>query len=183
MTGPSTAACLIDRGSRLAGICAGTGACVTHSADELSCRMFLCVRCRAQVLVCRRCDRGQIYCFGACAQDARRDRQREARQRYQATPRGRDMHVARSRRYRARGRCVTDQGPADENKAGSLPASEVHGTLREPSSSRKSPLQWLCHHCTRSASRFVRLAALRPRPAHRKNGKISRRGPLLPRPS
>jgi hypothetical protein len=75
------------------------------------CRLFLCSRCRVQVLVCRRCDRGQIYCFGACAQEARRERRREARRRYQATDRGRAMHADRNRRYRARRRCVTDHGP------------------------------------------------------------------------
>jgi hypothetical protein len=80
------------------------------SADEVSCRMFLCVRCRSQVLVCRRCDRGQIYCIGTCAKEARRERQREARRRHQATARGRAMHADRNRRYRARVRCVTDHG-------------------------------------------------------------------------
>jgi hypothetical protein len=41
LIGPSTAACLIGSGLEAAGICAGTGACVTHSADEVSCRVFL----------------------------------------------------------------------------------------------------------------------------------------------
>jgi hypothetical protein len=50
-----------------------TAACV----DQTPCRMFLCVRCRCQVLVCRRFDRGQLYCAGTYAQKARRDRQRE----------------------------------------------------------------------------------------------------------
>ena len=149
-----------------------------HCADEVSCRLFLCGRCRSQVLVCRDCDRGQIYCFGTCAQDARRENQREARRRYQATPRGRAMHAARSRRYRARGQCVTDHSPANEQKAGPLLELEVGEALGEPSRSRKSPLQWLCHHCRRSASEFVRLSPLRPRRNRRKNGQISRRGAL-----
>jgi hypothetical protein len=58
--------------------------CVPAFVDEVSCRVFLCARCRSRVLVCRRCDRGQIYCVGTCAQEARRSRQREARRRYQA---------------------------------------------------------------------------------------------------
>ena len=84
----------------------GTAACV----DQAPCRVFLCARCRCQVLVCRRCDRGQLYCAGTCAQKARRDRQREARRRYQATLRGRAMHADRSRRYRARQQRVTHHG-------------------------------------------------------------------------
>ena len=157
--------------------------CAAACIDEVSCRMFLCARCRSQVFVCRRCDRGHIYCIGTCAQEARRDNQKEARRRYQATPRGRAMHAARSRRYRARGRCVTDHGLANEQKTGPFLKSEVGEALSEPSSSRKSPPQWLCHHCRRSASAFVRLSALRPRRNRRKNGQISRRGPLRSRPT
>jgi hypothetical protein len=173
----------VARGWRQTGICAGLGVNVSHCADEVSCRSFLCGRCRSQVLVCRECDRGQNYCIGTCAQEARRDKQREARRRYQATPRGRAMHAARSRRYRARGRCVTDHGLANEQKTGPFLKSEVGEALSEPSSSRKSPPQWLCHHCRRSASAFVRLSALRPRHNRRKNGQISRRGPLRNRPT
>jgi len=182
LTGPSTAARSIGSGLEAAGNCAGLGVNVSHCADKVSCRVFLCGRCRSQVLVCRDCDRGQIYCFGTCAQDARRENQREARRRYQATPRGRAMHVARSRRYRARGQCVTDHSPANEQKAGPLLELEVGEALSEPSRSRKSPLQWLCHHCRRSASEFVRLSPLRPRRNRRKNGQIGRTGPLRSRP-
>ena len=53
--------------------------CAAACIDEVSCRMFLCARCRSQVFVCRRCDRGHIYCIGTCAQEARRDNQKEAR--------------------------------------------------------------------------------------------------------
>jgi hypothetical protein len=182
LTASSTAACLIGSGLKAAGICAGLGVGVSHSADEASCRMFLCACCRSQVLVCSGCDRGQIYCLGTCAQEARRANQREARRRYQATPRGRAMHAARNRRYRARGRCVTDQGPDNGHKAGPLLASDVDGALSRPSSSRKAPPQWLCHHCRRSASAFARLSALRPRRDRRKNSQISRRGSLRSRP-
>ena len=48
-------------------------ACTDAGDDETPCRMFLCARCRRQALVCRRCDRGQIYCAGTCAQEARRE--------------------------------------------------------------------------------------------------------------
>ena len=85
--------------------------CAAACDDGVSCRMFLCGCCRSQVFVCRCCDRGQVYCIETCAQKARHDRQREARRRYQATPRGRAMHAERNRRYRARMRCVTDHGP------------------------------------------------------------------------
>jgi hypothetical protein len=173
---------LSGSGLEATGICAGLGVNVSHCADEVSCRSFLCGRCRSQVLVCRRCDRGQIYCIGTCAQEARRDNQKEARRRYQATPRGRAMHAARNRRYRARGRCVTDHGLSKGKKAGSWLGLELDGASAEPASGRTSPGQSLCHHCWRSASAFVRLSVLRPRRHRRNNGQISRGGPLLRRP-
>jgi hypothetical protein len=49
--------------------------CAAACIDEVSCRMFLCARCRSQVFICRRCDRGHIYCIGTCAQEARCDNQ------------------------------------------------------------------------------------------------------------
>ena len=142
-------------------------ACSPACAEEASCRMFLCGRCRSQVLVCRRCDRGQIYCAGTCGQQARRHKQREARRRYQATPRGRAMHADRNRRYRARQRSVTDHGPPKEHEAGLVPGVKVHSAARERSPSKCPPGNWRCHFCAQAASAFVRLSTLRP-PRHRR---------------
>jgi hypothetical protein len=72
--------------------------------------MFLCARCSAQVVLCRRCERGQIYCGRACATAARRAAQKEAGQRYQTGRPGRFAHAARARRYRASCKIVTHQG-------------------------------------------------------------------------
>lgn len=118
---------------------------------------FLCSRCRVQVLVCRRCDRGQIYCFGACAQEARRERRREPWRRYQATDRGWAMHAERNRRYRARWRCVTDHGPLVTRSERRLPT--VNTASSDPPRG-SAPCLGLCHRCSRSASPLVRLSAL-----------------------
>ena len=152
--------------------------CGAACAEEASCRMFLCVRCRSQVLVCRRCDRGQIYCAGTCAQQARRHHQSEARRRYQATPRGRAMHAERNRRYRVRQRSVTDQGPLKEHEAGLLPGVEAYGPVSERSPSRWPPGIWRCHFCRQAASTFVRLSTLRPPSSRAKNEPQRRRSPL-----
>jgi hypothetical protein len=53
--------------------------------------------------------------------EVRRRRQREARRRYQASERGRLLHADRSRRFRARGRRVTDQGPTLETPRNQQP--------------------------------------------------------------
>ena len=73
-------------------------------------RFFLCAGCRAQVVICSPCDRGQRYCAGGCGQAAREHSVREAGRRYQYSRRGRFNHAARNRRYRARQRNVTHQG-------------------------------------------------------------------------
>lgn len=65
-------------------------------------RRFLCARCRAPVLVCSHCDRGQIYCATGCAAAARLQSQQEAARRYQGSLRGRFRHAARTRRWRER---------------------------------------------------------------------------------
>jgi hypothetical protein len=65
-------------------------------------RLFMCVRCRCEVVVCSCCDRGQIYCGVDCAEQARRQTLRGAGRRCQQTRRGRRMHAARMARYRAK---------------------------------------------------------------------------------
>ncbi len=157
--------------------------CSAGCVDEVSCRIFLCARCRSQSLICRRCDRGQIYCMGSCARDARREGQREARRRHQATPRGRAMHAERNRRYRARVRRVTDHGLAREHETaqwggtGAVPAG-----LSEPSPGGRSPAHYRCHHCGRPASTFVRLVCLRPRGRRGERIQIRHRDPRPDRP-
>jgi len=131
------------------------------TVDGASCRLFLCARCRIQVLICRRCDRGQIYCAGICAQEAPRERQRGARRRYQATPRGRAMHAERNRRYRARRRCVTDHGLYGAQGERFVPPVNTASTDRPRSGT--APGLGLCHRCRRSASAFLRLSFLRRR--------------------
>jgi hypothetical protein len=67
--------------------------CISGCEENLTPRLFLCGLCRHQVLICRRCDCGQMYSGHDCALEVRRSRQREARRRYQASERGRQMHA------------------------------------------------------------------------------------------
>lgn len=130
----------------------------THH-DEAVCRFFLCGLCRRQAFVCRPCDRGQIYCSETCARQARRDRQREARRRHQATPRGRAMHANRNRCYRTRKRCVTDQGPVDEGKKSLLLEMRAISDPNRPRSSTEFVELRFCHSCGCAVSKFLRLTA------------------------
>jgi len=69
---------------------------------DVPARRFVCARCRASVLVCSHCDRGQIYCAAGCAATARRQSQRDAGRRYQDSLPGRFHHAARTERWRVR---------------------------------------------------------------------------------
>ena len=112
-------------------------------------RFFLCGRCRAQVLICSHCDRGQIYCGARCAGAARRNSLRAAGRRYQASRRGRLTHAMRARRYRQR-KNVTHQGS---------PAARPDGLLSvTPAAApdRSSQPRWRCHRCGRPCPPLVR---------------------------
>ena len=149
-------------------------------------RLFLCARCHAQALVCSCCDRGQIYCAGGCAQEARHHAQRAAGQRYQTSHRGRLAHAARAGRWRARQKNVTHQGspppPADDGVSvdavvtASKPpaASSRDGATR---SRGHGPAFWRCHWCGWRCPPFVRIGFLRRRRRGSSRGQTSRRAP------
>jgi transposase len=117
-------------------------------------RLFHCARCRAQVLICSRCDRGNLYCGRICAQQARRESLRAAGARYQRSRRGRLCHAERQRRYRRRPHKVTHQGSAAVPPHDSL-APESR-TVRGHHGARP-PIGPRCHVCHRPCSAFVRL--------------------------
>jgi hypothetical protein len=104
---------------------------------DRSARLFLCARCRDQVLLCSHCDRGQQYCGRACSSLSRRERRRETAERYQGSRGGQLKHAARSARWRQRRRSlrqvnagvdidkVTHQGCLDAPADASLPACDT----------------------------------------------------------
>jgi len=65
-------------------------------------RLYLCARCRVQVILCSHCDRGNRYCGRPCWHQARAEARRQTAQRYQRSWRGRIAHAQRSRRWRLR---------------------------------------------------------------------------------
>lgn len=142
-------------------------------------RFFLCERCRTQVLICRCCDRGQIYCAGGCARVARAARRRDVARRYQTSRNGRFAHAARSRRYRARHKIVTHHGSLASGADVDVMAASVTTpnkasdtadtpSLTEPAIPEGLPTGVLghhCHWCGRCCSPFVRREPLRRRRA------------------
>ncbi len=85
-------------------------------------RLYRCQRCGRVVLICSRCDCGQLYCANGCARQARQESLRRAGQRYQQTHRGKRRHAARMARYRrGQKQKVTHQAPPP--KGPSVPTS------------------------------------------------------------
>jgi len=148
-----------------------------HCAPCLSARLFLCARCRQQVVLCSRCDRGNRYCGPTCAQRARREAQRAAARRYQSSRRGQRTHAARQARYRQRQReKVTHQGsppsPPDqcscENTPTPVAVAEPEAVLESApvtaalvDDARTPAVR--CQRCGRECSPFLRQGFLRRR--------------------
>ena len=133
-------------------------------AEAASARLFLCAGCRMQVVICSCCDRGQIYCAGDCARQARRRSLKCAGQRYRNSPPGRRRHAARQGRYRARCKKVTHQGsppmPADDL----LPpgsAESASDAIAPQDRPRRTVAH--CHWCGRRCPDLLRQGLLRRR--------------------
>lgn len=122
-----------------------------------SARLFYCARCRRQVKICRRCDRGNLYCGTRCSQPARRESLRAAGRRYQSSRRGRFKQAERQRRYRSRRHKVTHQGsPATPHDDVLRPEPKGTGAHRG-----EIGVQGIrCYFCKRLCSAFVRLGFL-----------------------
>jgi hypothetical protein len=69
-----------------------------------SARVFNCERCHQQVIICSHCDRGNIYCAGQCATQARKEKTAKAQKTYQQSPKGRETHAQNQMDYRQRQR-------------------------------------------------------------------------------
>jgi hypothetical protein len=133
----------------------GSNCCSRHhrlnrsdQVDPIPARMFWCPRCRELVVICSRCDRGQIYCVGDCARSARREAQRAAGRRYQLSRQGRLLHAERARRYRARRNNVTHQGSLPAPARDPLPAelANMASETALPNEEPREPKR-RCHWC------------------------------------
>ena len=133
-------------------------------------RLFYCGRCQVMVCICRRCDRGQIYCGPDCAASARREAQRAAGRRYQQSRPGRFAHAARTRRYRERRKIVTHQGSAEpfaDAVLAAVPEPPPPDDLAATSTPSRRPALEVCCRCHAPASGVVRLDFLGGRRARR----------------
>jgi hypothetical protein len=158
----------------------GTCSRGAHRLAEHPARLFVCARCRAQVLLCSRCDRGRRYCGRACSRAARDDSRRQIARRYQCSRAGRIAHAARSRRWRQQHRpwtppdrgdaqtgvdidnFVTHQGSPAAGLGAPLPSCEQ---ATEPGAinavANAAPIAARCRRCASALSPWARQGFLR----------------------
>lgn len=135
-------------------------------------RLYHCTRCHCQVVICRSCDRGNVYCGTHCAQSARSASCKRAVRRYQQSRHGRHANAARQSRYRARQRLdinkVTHQGsehiPSDDllpdNPIAQKPSCKTAQVTAHSVTETSH-----CHFCGCTCSDFLRMGFIRrPRP-------------------
>lgn len=145
--------------------------CRSDQDDPIPARLFLCALCRAQVVICSRCDRGHIYCAG-CAGRARGEAQRAASRRYQGSHRGRLLHAARARRYRARQKNVTHHGspsPPANDLLGAASVTAASGAVCTGDEPRQTMRR--CHWCGCRCPPLIRQGFLRRRGLRRGIGR------------
>jgi len=102
---------------------------VPDEAGRQSHRLYQCAACGQTVHICRACDRGNVYCAGACARMRRTESLRRAAARYQRSHCGATRHAARQSAWRARRiKEVTHQGSPGVALAVQLPADAIEMT-------------------------------------------------------
>ena len=117
-------------------------------------RLYLCMLCHHQVTICRKCDRGNIYCGRVCAQKARIKSLHHASCRYQSTFKGRCHHAARQARYRLRLRKkVTHHGSLNPSQNDSIELLEKRTIKIEKNQINEDST---CCFCNKLVSTWVR---------------------------
>ena len=124
-------------------------------------RLYLCLLCYEQVIICRHCDRGNIYCGWVCAQKARIKSLHLAGSRYQSTLNGKRHHAARQARYRLRlEKKVTHQGSLNPPKNDSI--ETLKNRPKKIKRNQDCDVS-TCHFCNNLVAKWIRNDFLRRR--------------------
>jgi hypothetical protein len=162
-------------------------------------RLYNCARCHCQVVICRHCDHGNVYCR-SCAPVAGRESHCRADAEYQKTDRGKQNHKARQQRYLEK---MTDKGSpgsppaspscANAEAASSASAKEERDACSSPSPATTQPAGaprrsdgdsgHSCDFCDRRCSAYLRLESLAHCTVEKEgNGPVPVPGPRLEHP-
>lgn len=145
--------------------------------EKNSLRKYYCKRCKCEVLICRHCDRGNIYCNSGCARISRAESKNAARRTYEMSDRGKANHAARQKKCRDNKKSVTDQGSNPEEVVPSSPSvsetavKEAQGTENPEVLSPGSLIHEVrprlsricCHFCGRRGVGYYRHGSLNGR--------------------
>ena len=135
---------------------------------EPSSRLYACMLCHKQALICSFCDRGQIYCSKFCSSIARKQSQKLSAIRYQKTLNGKLHHAARQAKYRrAHKKIVTHQGSPVLLLYASISLSE-NKTNEIKNQHTKRP--FICCVCKKPLSTWVRHGFLPRREGRQRYG-------------
>ena len=121
-------------------------------------RHYNCLNCNSQIILCRYCDRGNIYCKQCAPIMYLKTRQR-ANKRYQSSYQGRINHAARQKRYRERERLkhkVTYQGSKMISLCDLLIKKRKDVIINFKPVKKRTIKDVFCHCCGKSCSGFIR---------------------------
>ncbi len=130
-----------------------------------STRLFQCLRCHRQVMVCQSCDHGQRYCARGCRQRARKESCKRAQIKYQNTRKGRMNNAQRQKCFRQRQKekvkIVTYQTSPSISVNDLLTPKPVtdQKTFKKP----KTHHQNVCHFCGCHCGPLFRVGFLKKR--------------------
>lgn len=143
----------------------------------VSARLFNCARCHRQVTICQYCDRGNLYCGGVCAGEARKESLRRSSASYQSSRRGRAANAQRQTRFRQRQReKVTHHGSTLDTPDDLLPVEAYkQSTCHSVVKARLEPGIY-CLFCHRACDPFLRNRFLRPLTRYRRKNRGSQLG-------
>jgi len=129
---------------------------------EDSARLYNCACCHQLVVLCRDCDRGNIYCFNGCAEKQRIKSARQANKRYRESFNGRRNAAQRQAELRKRRLQVSTAPPPQEEKVTHY-GYEVSGyTVSMDLDSRVAcGGENRCHCCGSSVGFYLRLSFIR----------------------
>ncbi len=119
-------------------------------------RLYYCLNCNCQNIICSRCDRGNRYCK-QCAPIIKAENQKKANQRYQRTYQGKINHAARQKRYRERlKQKVTYQGSKRTSLRDLLNKKRKGVIINFESDKKRKPQDIFCHCCDENCSTPLR---------------------------
>lgn len=129
-----------------------------------SARLYICVRCGCQVLICSYCDRGNIYCAGNCSELSRKEKLKEAQKRYEETDKAKKAKAKRQQQYRQRQKEKATHQGSKTIRLYDLLLLELEKLKKKRKNSHfTNSTHYFCHFCGIACSDFLRLFFLEPK--------------------